>query len=121
VLARQITYHCGDDLISEEIFTAAGKYIEHSTNPRMGHLKKEIRERLASKIIGYTHRDLQLKQWLIKTQHSFCGDPRDKVFALLNLATDCRGKLNAGYEMILSEVYKEVLLFCTNNSLTKTQ
>ena len=119
VLARQITYCCGDDILLGEVFTAAGKYIEHARSSRIQHLITEVRESLASKIMGYTYRDLTLKQWLIKTQDSFCSDPRDKVFALLNLATDCRGKFLADYEMSLSKVYREVLRFCTNDRLTK--
>lgn len=119
VLARQITYYCGDDIIPGEIFTTAGKYIEHARSPRIQHLITEIRESLAFKIMGYSPRDLSLKQWLIKTQDSFCSDPRDKVFALLNLATDCRGKLLADYKMSLSQVYRQVLRFCTNDRLTK--
>jgi hypothetical protein len=120
VLARSRTFYCGNDTISGELFTAAGKYIEDSAIPRIETYASQIRETMASKIIGYTHRDLTLKQWLIKTQDSVCGDPRDKVFSLINLATDCRGVFEANYGLKdVSDVYRAVLQFFAHDPVNR--
>jgi hypothetical protein len=53
-----------------------------------------------------------LEELLYTGQHSVCADPRDKVYAVLGLATDCQnGELEIDYWKSLFEVYSDVINF----------
>lgn len=116
-LASQLTFYCGNKTIPGEIFYVARKRIQTATNPKITDLLQEIRESLASKVVGCRHlKDLPLKEWLIITRNSLSTDPRDKVYALVNLATDCRGSSNlivdCSKPVSVSQVYKDVIKVC---------
>jgi hypothetical protein len=117
-LARQITICCGERTIAGETFMLAGKTIQNAFNPKIPCLMQQISESLASKIMDYSqYQDLRLKDWLITTRESKSSVPRDKVYALVNLGTDCRGsnslKLDCSKNATVSQVYKKVLKECS--------
>jgi hypothetical protein len=123
-LSSQVTVCCGDKTIPGETFSLAGKHIQEATNPRIAVLLQTIRDSLASRIIDYSHlKDLPLKKWLIKTYDSLSTDPRDKVYALVNLAMDCRGSSNlivdCSKSVCVSQVYKDVLKVCCADKFTR--
>lgn len=51
-------------------------------------------------------------------QSSQCVDPRDKVYAMLGLASDCRygGALVADYSKDIFQLYMDVMRFCGNTT-----
>ena len=54
-----------------------------------------------------------LEELIYTGQFSVCADPRDKVYAVLGLATDCQnGELEIDYSKSLFEVYADVMNFC---------
>lgn len=54
-----------------------------------------------------------LEELIYTGQFSVCADPRDKVYAVLGLATDCQnGELEIDYSKSLFEVYSDVMNFC---------
>jgi hypothetical protein len=121
-LATQLTFYCGKKTISGESFSLAGKRIQNATNLKIANLLQEIRESLASKMVDYRHlKNLKLKEWLVKTRNSLSSDPKDKVYALVNLATDCRGNsnltVNCSKETSVSQVYKDVLKACCTDAI----
>lgn len=124
-LASHITYHCGGDTMAGETFALALKFISLASNSKTSSLLFDIQKSMASKIVDYSIRpkELRLKEWLIKTQDSLATDPKDKVYALLNLATDCRDnpRLRADYSKSKtpSEVYKDVMLVCSTDKATR--
>lgn len=118
-LARQITFYCGDKTIPGETLCLAIKHIEAARNSKISSVLKDISDSLAAKIADYTHRDdMTLKQWLITTRNSKSSDEKDRVFALINLATDCRGRIVADYRKSSSQIYKEVLRECAIDKST---
>ena len=51
---------------------------------------------------------------LVAFQNSQCTDPRDKVFALLGLAVDCKNnEVVANYSKSVDTVYQDVMTFAT--------
>jgi hypothetical protein len=121
-LARQITICCGNKTIAGETFMLAGKIIQSAFNIKITRLLQQIGDGLASKIMDYSQfRDLRLKDWLITTRESKSSDPKDKVYALVNLATDCRSsglRLDCSTTVSVSQVYKDVLTVCGVEKLT---
>jgi Heterokaryon incompatibility protein (HET) len=55
--------------------------------------------------------------YLIESFHSsLCTDPRDKVYALIGLAEDCRnGQLQPNYFKTIFQVYADILYFYTSS------
>jgi hypothetical protein len=54
-----------------------------------------------------------LEELIYTGQFSVCADPRDKVYAVLGLATDCQnGELEIDYSKSMFEVYSDVMNFC---------
>ncbi|RDW59081.1 hypothetical protein BP5796_12005 [Coleophoma crateriformis] len=53
-----------------------------------------------------------LEELLWTCHGSTCSDPRDKIYALLGLASDCQsGEIEVDYSKSLFEVYKDVVCF----------
>jgi hypothetical protein len=68
--------------------------------------------RLAFHRVDASHNTLE--ELLHTGQFSVCADPRDKVYAVLGLATDCQnGELEIDYSKSLFEVYSDVMSFCS--------
>lgn len=53
--------------------------------------------------------ECRLRDWLMVCRHSECADRRDKVFALLSIATDIRGRIVTDYSKPWSKVYCDVM------------
>jgi hypothetical protein len=51
----------------------------------------------------------KLKELMVLREGAKCAEVRDRVYALLSLATDTHGKLEADYSRSLSDLYREVM------------
>ncbi|MCJ1403907.1 hypothetical protein MMC11_007130 [Xylographa trunciseda] len=62
------------------------------------------------------HGDTSLTQLLINNQTSHCMDPRDKVYSMINLASDCTPdhSLKVNYFNDSRALFCEVMSFCRN-------
>lgn len=123
-LTHQFTIYCGDKTIPGETFSLAIKIIKDASNERACPLLREIGDSFASKVVDYSqYQDLRIKDWLIRTREFLSSDQRDKVYALVNLATDCRGSnrfiLDCSKTVSVSQVYKDVLKACCVDKLTR--
>jgi hypothetical protein len=77
-----------------------GLEVENGLAMNLEHHRENRRIRTKSRLV-----DL-----LISFQNCKCTEPRDKIYALLSLATDCQnGELKADYSKSLSAIYADVM------------
>jgi len=121
ILAQEIILHCGEDEMNWccfEFFLVelepARLLVDKAINPRAqvpGYImdaliKDSPAERLSRRRkLGQSHTLLSLMQDCIDFQAS---DPRDKIFALLGLASDAKQKIEVDYNKSLEEVKEMV-------------
>ena len=122
LLASRIELLCGDDKIS-------WKALEHMANviPRrrdrlmdasVADTVAEICDSLPIRYVGHRlkQQPASLSNLLDIYQNARCLDSRDKVYAMLALASDCRygSALAADYSKDIFQLFKDVMLFCTD-------
>jgi hypothetical protein len=122
-LAKRVSFHSGAKSISDLAVMHARMYLDmrypdqlHDPVHLHADLVKLIKESLAFVLLmrrkeGRINRSKStLKDWLYMCKNSLCTDPRDKVYGLLGLATDCQcDELAVDYSKSLHEVYMDVL------------
>ncbi|RFU27969.1 hypothetical protein B7463_g8359, partial [Scytalidium lignicola] len=114
--ARKLIIHCGWQSIPWEVFSCALQYLRRDS--RLSVDKRRIVSSLPAFLDDFREsrrRARLLKDWLNIFNRSSCTDPRDKIYALISLASDCRDILIADYSKSLAEVYKDVLNLYRNN------
>lgn len=108
-LARSITVHCGFHSVLWEAFD------KFCFSPELRIDIPEFQSSFASKLGLIRRKQLgQQESTLRELMEAFngcaCSDPRDRIFALLGLASDCRNnQLRADYSRTLFEVYQDVV------------
>lgn len=123
-LARgEVVVLCGTSRTSMERLQNAVRIAED--NLRMEHMgssctfqeSEHILAAFTSSLFIKTLRQkgMKLDSLLHYHQNSFCSDPRDKIYALQNLASD--GQVPVDYSIALPELYWKVLAHCRSTTV----
>jgi Heterokaryon incompatibility protein (HET) len=124
LLASNIDLLCGDTKVSWKALEHIANVIPHKTM-KMIESSGVIKAIKISNSLPFRFVEQRLKQQpaslrtLLHTyQDSQCIDPRDKVYAMLALASDCRAGegIVADYSKDLCQVYMDVMQFCNDRS-----
>lgn len=117
-LASHVIIHCGSRSVNWEVsnFPSDGYY--WNMDYPFSHMNFKYRSGIGYKILLYRlERQINttrktLKELLMEFGDAQCADPRDKIFALLGMASDCQAKaIVADYSKTLFQVYHEVINF----------
>jgi hypothetical protein len=107
-LAKQLHIYTGDSHMSWSSLTQARRYFDRVYGPHSR--MKSTRWAAFSLDYNRNQRSLwKLKELMVLRQGAKCSEVRDRVYALLSLATDTHGKLEADYSRSLSDLYREVM------------
>jgi Heterokaryon incompatibility protein (HET) len=111
VLANRIQIRLGDISIGEIQFTTAVKAILLKGLNEESLLMVDAFRILGLRSRWHKGRDLKLLRLMEFSERSSCQDLRDKVYAMIGLASDCQDKqLVPNYTKSLWEVYSDVIL-----------
>lgn len=115
-LAKQLFIHCGEKKISWSAFTRARECMADWHEPFES--EKEAYESMRTSLParmddlrakGRT-RQIPLIDWLETFEASMCTEPKDKVYALVGLASDCQNnELTVDYSKSMSQIFFDVL------------
>jgi len=118
-LAKNVLFHCGDKVFT---WTVAGAFydflhsnrLSEATYPGFFDLKQTVMQSPAIQLLESTlvfqKQDMTLKQLLYRHEQSKFREPRDKIYGLLALASDCRkSEIQPDYKKEISEVYRDAL------------
>lgn len=122
-LAQKLSICCGSKSISDKTLTNARAYMDIQYPPLLQdphHLHADLVKKIGSsqafkllKLREESHNQRSqtpLKDWLYICKHSNCSDLRDRVYALLGLASDCQdNELVADYSKSVAQVCTDVL------------
>jgi hypothetical protein len=131
-LAQKLSICCGSKLLSDKTLTNARSYMDMQYPPQLqdphhlhADLVKKISESQAFKLLElrdsshHQQPTISLKDWLYICKHSNCTDLRDRVYALLGLASDCRNnELVADYSKSVAQVCTDVLKMYSQQGLS---
>lgn len=111
-LANSLHIYSGTTERNWESITKARKYFENNPTLRDNPRFDDIRNSLAFRLDDYREKRATcgLDKWMTLTEPSTCLDPRDKIYALLGLATDTQDAILADYSKSYSEVYQDVMM-----------
>jgi hypothetical protein len=115
-LAKDLSIYCGDYQIKWTEFARTRKWVidwgepfesERKVHEAMTSSLPARMDELRTKGCG---RHTPLIDWLENFDESSCTDPKDKVYALVGLASDCQnGELTVDYSKSLSQIWLDVV------------
>lgn len=108
---------CGFQRTSWEQFCYAVAYLRsiNASDPdKVGDRLENVRKTMIYKECGFSDSLIDL---LPRTRYLKCSDPRDKVYAVLNLASNASSDIQSDYSKSTSEVFRKVM----EHSLSKVK
>ena len=100
---------CGFEGTSWEVFRGAMVYLLHehkgSDPDKIGDILDKVQATVTIREFGFSD---TLRDLLLTTRYLQCSDPRDKVYALLNLASNESSDIKSDYSKSTSEVFRSV-------------
>ena len=121
VLARQATFICGEHTVNRDVpatvirtiwQAAYGSYLRLQEHPTTIGPIHAISSMATFRDVVESQKQLQLITLMATTRDREATDSKDKVFALLSLATDTHdSSLHANYDLSLEEVLQKVVCF----------